>query len=323
MKKRKFSGGAIEVSRLGLGTSTWGFTGTEDDSAAQLRLFADAGGTLIETANVYGNGGSERVIGDLMSTVFTRADFVIATKAGLVPGKPPLKTDASAKRLLAELDGSLRRLQTDHVELWQVHAWDYAVPIEETLRAIDTAISSGKVIAAGVCNYCGWQTAKAATVAQFRGSAQLATLEVEYSLLQRGIEREVVPAAHEFGIDILPWAPLGRGVLTGKYASGVPAAKQGSKFFRWYVEKYATDERCAKIVHEVLLCARELAVSPAVIALSWVRDQPRVIAPLVGARTAEQLAESLKSESVELPEAIRQRLDTVSATPITYPEHRI
>ncbi|MFE5571156.1 aldo/keto reductase [Amycolatopsis japonica] len=323
MEKRKSSGGAFEVSRLGLGTSTWGFKGTEVDSAAQLRLFADAGGTLIETANVYGNGGSESVIGDLLSKVFDRADFVIATKAGLVPGKPPLKTDASAKRLLTELEGSLQRLRTDHVELWQVHAWDYAVPIAETLQAIDTAIASGKVIAAGVCNYCGWQTAKAATIQQLRGQAPLVTAEVEYSLLQRGIEREVIPAAHEFGIDILPWAPLGRGVLTGKYASGIPVAKGDSKFFRWYVEKYATDERCGKIVHEVLLCAQELAVSPVVVALSWVRDRPRVLAPLVGARTADQLAESLRSESVVLPDEIRQRLDSVSATPITYPEHRI
>jgi aryl-alcohol dehydrogenase-like predicted oxidoreductase len=323
MKKRKLSAGDIEVSRLGLGTATWGFAGTEDDSAKQLSLFADAGGTLVETANVYGNGGSETVIGRLLSKVFNREDFVLATKAGLVPGKPPLKTDASHKRLLAELEDSLRRLQTDHVELWQVHAWDYLVPVEETLRAIDDAISSGKVRAAGVCNYCGWQTAKAATVQQLRGQAPLATLEVEYSLLQRGVEREVVPAAHEFTLDLLPWAPLGRGVLTGKYASGIPAGKQESKFFRWYVEKYATDDRCAKIVHEVLQCARELAVSPAVIALSWVRDQPRVLAPLVGARTVEQLAESLASESMELPEDIRQRLDTVSATPITYPEHRI
>ncbi|WP_410604804.1 aldo/keto reductase [Amycolatopsis sp. lyj-90] len=323
MEKRKFSGGAVEVSRLGLGTSTWGRRGSEDDSAAQLRLFADAGGTLIETANVYGNGGSETMIGELLSTVFTRADFVLATKAGLVPGKPPLKTDASAERLLTELEGSLRRLRTDHVELWQVHAWDYAVPIEETLRAVDTAIFSGKAIAVGVCNYCGWQTAEAATVQQLRGQAPLATAEVEYSLLQRGIEREVVPAAHEFGIDIMPWAPLGRGVLTGKYASGIRAANRESKFFRWYVEKYATDERCATIVQEVLRCARELEVSPPAIALSWVRDRPRVVAPLVGARTAEQLAESLESESLVLPGEIRQRLDAVSEIPITYPEHRI
>ena len=313
----------IEVSRLGLGTATWGFPGTEEDSAEQLRLFADAGGNLLETANVYGNGGSEEIIGRLVSKLHRREDLVIATKAGLVPGKPPLRTDASRTRLLRELEDSLRRLQMDHVDLWQIHAWDYRVPVEETMEAIDVALTSGKVRAVGVCNYCGWQTAKAATIQQRPGNCPLTTVEVEYSLLQRGIEREVVPAAAEFDLGILPWAPLGRGVLTGKYAAGIPEAKKDSRFFRWYVEKYAADDRCAEIVGEVLRFARELAVSPVVVALSWVRDRPGVVAPLVGARTAAQLAESLASEDFALPDDVRRRLDEVSAIPISYPEHRL
>jgi aryl-alcohol dehydrogenase-like predicted oxidoreductase len=301
---------------LGLGTATWGFSGTEDDSAAQLRLFADAGGTLIETANVYGGGGSEEIIGRLFATTYRRGDFVLATKAGLLRTKPPLPTDASYATMLAELDGSLRRLQTDYVDLWQVHAWDDRVPVEETLRAFDTATASGRARATGVCNYHGWQTARAATIQQLRGHQPLATLEVEYSLVQRGIEREVVPAAEEMTLDILPWAPLGRGVLSGKYASGVPAAKRDSKFFRWYVEKYVQDDRCAGIVREVLRAAGELGVPPVAVAVSWVRDRPRVAAPLVGARSVDQLAQSLCSEGLELPDAIRHRLDTVSAAPV-------
>ncbi|MET0136178.1 MAG: aldo/keto reductase [Kibdelosporangium sp.] len=323
MRKRTLPNSGLAVSRLGLGTSTWGLPGTDDDAAAQLRLFADAGGTLIETANVYGDGGSEDVIGRQLSTVFRRADFVIATKAGLVPGKPPLRTDASCSAMLSELESSLRRLRTDYVDLWQVHAWDWRMPVEETLSAFDKAVSAGKARAVGCCNYCGWQTAKAATIQQTRGRTPLATVEVEYSLLQRGIEREVGPASAEFGLGILPWAPLGRGVLTGKYRYGIPAARRDSAFFRWYVEKYATDERRALIVDEVLRCAGELGVTPAVVALCWVRDRPGVIAPLVGARTVDQLAGSLPAELFELPEEIRARLDAVSATPITYPEHRL
>ncbi|ANN15819.1 hypothetical protein SD37_09270 [Amycolatopsis orientalis] len=322
MKKRGIPGTDIEVSRLGLGTATWGFPGTEDDSAAQMRLFADLGGTFLDTANVYGNTRSEQVIGDLLSKSFNRRDFVIATKAGLVPGRPPLRTDASHGRLLNELDDSLRRLGTEHVDLWQIHAWDYETPVEETLTAIDKAVSSGKTRAVGVCNYCGWQTAKAATTQQIRGQAALATLEVEYSLLQRGIEREVLPAAEEFDLGILPWAPLGRGVLTGKYVAGITDEKAKSNFFRGYVQKYVVNDRCSRIVLEVVECARALGVTPGSIALSWARDRPRVVAPLVGARTVDQLEESLRSESVELPVELRQRLDEVSAVPITYPEHR-
>jgi aryl-alcohol dehydrogenase-like predicted oxidoreductase len=311
------------VSRLGLGTATWGFGDTEDDSVAQLRLFADAGGTLIETANVYGNGESECVIGRALAKELRRDDFTLATKAGLVPGKPPLRTDASRARMLSELEGSLRRLRVDHVDLWLVHTWDRRVPVEETLEAIDTAMQDGKVRAAGLCNYSGWQTALAATVQQLRGAAPLSVVEVEYSLVQRGIDREVRPAARELGLGVLPWAPLGRGVLTGKYLDGVPEAKRGSRFFQWYVRDYTADPARVGIVREVVACARELGLTPVAVALAWVRDRPGVCAPLVGARTAEQLSASLSAESVELPESIRKRLDAVSAIPLGYPERSL
>lgn len=320
MRKRRLPYSDIEVSRLGLGTATWGFGDTEDDSVAQLRLFAEAGGSLIETANVYANGESECVIGRALARNLRRDDFTLATKAGLVPGKPPLRTDASKARMLSELEGSLRRLRVEHVDVWLVHAWDWQVPIEETLEAIDTAMTAGKVRAAGVCNYSGWQTARAATVQQLRGMAPLSVVEVEYSLVQRGIDREVRPAARELGLGVLPWAPLGRGVLTGKYLDGVPEAKRDSRFFQWYVRGYTADPARTAVVGEVMACARELGTTPIAVALAWVRDRPGVCAPLVGARTADQLSASLASESVDLPEAIRARLDAVSAIPLGYPE---
>jgi aryl-alcohol dehydrogenase-like predicted oxidoreductase len=322
VRRRRLPHSDIDVSRLGLGTATWGFS-DPDDSVAQLRLFADAGGTLIETANVYGNGECERIIGRTLAKDLRRDNFTLATKAGLVPGKPPLRTDASKARMLAELDGSLARLQVDHVDVWLVHAWDRQVPVEETLAAIDTAVTAGKVRVAGSCNYSGWQTARAATVQQLRGVAPLSVLEVEYSLVQRGIDREVRPAAKELGLGVLPWAPLGRGVLTGKYLDGVPEAKRDSKLFQWYVRGYTVDDARVRIVRETVECARQLSTTPAAVALAWVRDRPGVCAPLVGARTVDQLSASLASESVELPNAIRERLDAVSAIPLGYPERSL
>jgi len=322
MKQRTCTRGDVKVSRLGLGTATWGAGTSDDDAAAQLRLFADAGGTLLDTANVYGNSESEAVIGRLLAGTYSRGDFVLATKAGLVPGRHPLRTDASYARMLSELDNSLRRLGTDYVDLWQVHTWDREVPIEDTLGALDAAVSSGKARMIGICNFCGWQTATAATLQQLRGRPPLATVEVEYSLAQRGIEREVAPAAQQFGLDILPWAPLGRGVLSGKYRDGVPESRRDSTFFRWYVERYATSERLGRVIGELLACATELGQTPVAVALSWVRDRPGVLAPLVGARSAGQLADSLRSEDVELPQEIRQRLDKISAIPLSYPERQ-
>ncbi|MFD9698037.1 aldo/keto reductase [Lentzea sp. NPDC059081] len=319
MKKRVLPHTDIQVSRLGLGTATWGYGGDDEDAVAQLRAYADAGGTLVETANIYGGGESEKIIGRALSRYFRRDDFVIATKAGMVNGMPP-SADASKARMLSELDASLRSLQVDHVDLWLVHTWDSQVPVQETLSAIDAAVATGKVRAAGICNYTGWQTARAVTIQELTGATPISVTEVEYSLVQRGIDREVSRAAESLGIGVLPWAPLGRGVLTGKYLNGVPAEKHTSAFYQWYVRHYAEDAELARIVAEVADCAEELAVSPIQVSLAWVRDRPGVCAPLVGARTAGQLAESLSSEALELPTEITDRLDKVSAPRLGYPE---
>lgn len=319
MQKRLVPHTDIEVSRLGLGTSTWGF-GSEEDSVAQLLAFADAGGTLVETANVYGRGESERILGRAVAAHLNRDDIVIATKAGLVPGSKPVTVDCSKERMLSELRTSLRSLRVDHVDLWLVHTWDRRTPIEETLDAIDTAVAAGMVRAAGTCNYSGWQTAHAATIQQVRGATALSVVEVEYSLVQRGVEREVLPVAEELGIGLLPWAPLGRGVLTGKYLDGVSESRQNSRFYKWYVRGYAEDSTRTRVVQEVAACARELGRTAVEVSLAWVRDRQGVCAPLVGARTVTQLAESLTSESVQLPVEIVQRLDEVSAIPFGYPE---
>lgn len=318
-ESRRLGQSDLLVSPFGLGTSTWGTTTAHDAAASQLNAYLEAGGNLLDTADVYGDGEAERTIGRLFAAGLPREALVVATKSAgvIVDGRPT--ADASRGYLLKALDASLSRLGTDHVDLWQLHAWDKKVPIDETLEAIDTAITSGKARHAGVCNYAGWQTAVAAVRQVDKNSRPLASTQVEYSLLERGIEREVVPAAKNLGLGILPWAPLGRGVLSAKYRHGVPEERAGSRFFKWYVGRHLND-RAARIVEVVASVADELGVTPVVASLAWVRDRPGVVAPLVGARTLEQLEDSLAGADFCLPEEHRLKLDEVSRPRRGYPE---
>jgi aryl-alcohol dehydrogenase-like predicted oxidoreductase len=322
MEQRRLGGSGLHVSRIGLGTMTWGRDTDDDDASAQLKAFVDAGGTLVDTADVYVDGESERILGRLLGSVVPREDVVLATKAvGVRRTDGSRDRDASRRHLLDALDASLARLGTDHVDLWQLHAWDRRVPLEETLGALDAAVASGRTRYVGISNYCGWQTAKAATWQQaWPGRAPIVSTQVEYSLLQRGVEREVVPAALELGIGLLPWSPLGRGVLTGKYRTGTPAdSRAASPDYKMFVEPYL-DERASSVVGSVLTAADGLGVSPVAVALAWVRDRPGVAAPIVGARTAAQLMGSLDAEAIVLPDEIRDALDDVSTPARGYPE---
>jgi aryl-alcohol dehydrogenase-like predicted oxidoreductase len=323
MEQRRLGATGLWVSRLALGTMTWGRDTDDDDASSQLKAFVEAGGTLLDTADVYVEGESERVLGRLLQGVVRREDVVVATKAVSRRGQERDR-DASRRHLLAALDASLERLQTSYVDLWQLHAWDPRTPIEETLAALDTAVSSGRARYVGISNYNGWQTAKAATWQQaWPGRARIVSSQMEYSLLQRGIEREVIPAAIDLGIGILPWSPLGRGVLTGKYRSGTPADSRGaSPDYQRFVAPYL-DDRATRIVGSVMTAADGLGVSPLAVALSWVRDRPGVVAPIVGARTSAQLKGSLDADDVRLPEEIRDALDDVSAPKSGYPETSI
>jgi aryl-alcohol dehydrogenase-like predicted oxidoreductase len=319
MQRRSLGRSGLQVSRLALGTMVWGRDTDEHDARDQLRAFLDAGGTLVDTADSYGDGASERVIGQLLREVVPRADLVIATKAVSVGGAR--RYDASRRHLLAALDGSLARLGTDHVDVWQLHAFDPLTPLEETLSAVDAAVASGRVRYVGISNYTGWQTARAATWQQALPTrAPLVCTQMEYSLLQRGVEREVLPAARQLGLGLLPWSPLGRGVLTGKYRSGTPAdSRAASSHLARFVEPYLTPE-AQRVVGAVVTAAEGLGVSPVEVALAWVRDRPGVVAPVVGARTTTQLRASLASEAVTLPTEIREALDDVSEPETGYPE---
>lgn len=324
MEQRRLGDSGLTVSSIGLGTATWGRDTDEHEAADQLKAFIEAGGCLIDTADTYASGDSERVIGLLLAKSVDRADVVIATKAGgLAPGERAdgRRRDMSRRHLLQALDDSLDRLGVEHVDLWQLHGFDPSTPLDETLSALDLAVSSGRARYVGLSNYTGWQTAKAAAwQAAWPGRVPLASTQVEYSLLERGVEREVVPAALEGGMSLLPWSPLGRGVLTGKYRTGIPAdSRAASDHLAGFVEPYL-DETHSRVVHSVCTAAEGLGVSPLAVALAWVRDRPGVAAPLVGARTAAQLLGILAEVDVVLPPEIREALNDVSAPTLGYPE---
>ena len=211
----------------------------------------------------------------------------------------------------------------DHVDLWQVHGYDPHTPLEETMSALDFAVTSGRARYAGISNFSGWQTARAATwQGAWPGRAPLVCAQVEYSLLERGIEREVLPACAELGLGVLPWSPLGRGVLTGKYRHGRPAdSRAASPHFELFVARYL-DPRSSAVVESVVTAAEGLGVSPLEVALAWVRDRPGVVAPILGARTVGQLLGALQVEEMTLPEEISRALSDVSAAEFGYPERQ-
>jgi len=322
MEQRHLGRTGLRVSRIGLGTLTWGRDTDEHDAADLLKAFWEAGGTLVDTADVYGGGEAEYLLGQLIEGLVPRRDLVIATKAGSV-ADPDRRFDGSRGHLLAALDASLARLGTDYVDLWQVHGPDHETPLEETLQALDLAVSSGRARYAGVSNFCGWQLAKAATwqLAAPGGRTRLAGTQMEYSLLQRGIEREVLPAALDLGIGLLPSSPLGRGVLTGKYRDGTPTDSRGaSEHLAPFVAPYL-DDAAGRIVDAVRTAADGLATTPLQVALAWVRDRPGVAAPVIGPRNVQQLTAALSVEALSLPDEICRALDDVSAPVHHYPDH--
>jgi len=315
MQQRRLGRTGLKVSALGLGTLTWGRDTDEHEARDQLKSFVEAGGTLLDTAAGYGDGASEELVGTLLGDVVARDEVVIATKAGVSRARGTREVNVSRGHLLRTLDASLRRLGTDHVDLWQVHVWSDETPWEETLGALDHAVSTGRAAYVGVSNYSSWQVAQASAWQRaVPGRAPLASVQVEYSLLNRAVEAELVPAARSLGVGVLAWAPLGRGVLTGKYRTGTPAdSRAASPHFGNYVGSYL-EPRAAQVVEAVARAAEGLQWSPLEVALAWVRDRPGVTSAIVGARTAAQLRGSLTVDECVLPAEISAALGDVSAT---------
>lgn len=312
MERRKLGG--VSISRLGLGTMTWGRDTDENEAAQQLQYFVEAGGNLIDTAAVYGDGDAERVLGGFIGTLVKRDQLFIASKAGITFKDGMRLVNNSRNELISDLDRTLSRLNVDYLDMWQIHSWDKNTPLEETLSAMDYATSSGKARYVSVCNFNGWQLARSATLQNpIFGKAAITSAQNEYSLLNRRVEEEVIPAATALSLGFLAWSPLGRGVLTGKYRNGVPSDSRGaSPHFANFVEPYFS-ERAKQIVEAVIVAADGLGYSPLEVALSWVRDAPGVTSALIGARTGAQLRGILTVEQITLPDQVRQALNEVSS----------
>ena len=314
MEMRRAGKSALALSRLGLGTMTWGRDTDAHEAADQCKAYVEAGGNYIDTAAHYGDGDAERTIGGLIGTIFQRDEMVIGSKAGIAIVNGERTTNTSRQFLISELDRSLQRLGTDYLDIWMVQSWSSEIPLEDTLSALDYAYSSGKARYVGVSNYSGWQSARAITLQSAHSAkAPLVALQNEYSLLNRSAEAEILECAESTGVGFLAWAPLGRGVLTGKYRRGIPSdSRAAAPHFGKYVQPYLTD-RSARIVEAVSAAAEGLGYSPLEVSLAWVRDNPRVTTAVIGARTGAQLRGALASEEIVLPEQIKSVLSEVSA----------
>jgi aryl-alcohol dehydrogenase-like predicted oxidoreductase len=293
---------------------TWGRDTDEHEARDQVEHFLEHGGSLIDTADVYGEGRSEAILGRLLQE-FAGEGIVVATKAGGV-SRPDQRFDNSRRHLMSALEASLTRLGVDRIDLWQLHGWDSLTPVDETLAVVEAAIAAGKVHYVGVSNWLGWQTAYGAAHTR-RGAGGIIANQSEYSLLARGAEREVLPAAQALGLGFLAWSPLGRGVLTGKYRNGTPADSRGaSAHLRTFVAPYLTP-RDRRVVDAVCTAAEGLGVAPLDVALAWARDRAGVSSVIVGARTAAQLRGLLGGVDTTLPSEIIQVLDEISAPEAT------
>lgn len=311
MELRSLGNSGLLVSQYSLGTMTWGRDTDIHEARDQFNLYYEAGGRFIDTADVYSDGVSEEIVGEFCRE---QPDVLISSKAGSV--RTNRRRDASRGHLLNALDASLRRLRRTHIDVWHIHAWDPYTPIEETLSAAEHAIDSGKVRYLGISNYSGWQL----TSATLGSSYPIISAQMEYSLLQRGIEREVIPAALDLGIGIMAWSPLGRGVLTGKYRHGTPAdSRAATSHFSAFITPYLND-RSRAIVDAVCTAGEGLGLTPIDVALAWISARPQVASAVIGARTAAQLRVVLNSVNAALPPEIHEALDEVSAIERGYPD---
>lgn len=314
MQHRRLGQSGLSVSSLALGTMTWGHAVDLHEASEHVRAFVDEGGTLIDTAYGYGGGTAESILGTILRETVSREDVVVCTKAGISRHGDERRVDLSRRALMAQLDASLGRLGTDHVDVWLAHTWSDEAPLAETLSALEWAVTTGRARYVGVSNYAGWQSARAVSLLE-QARIPLVVNQVEYSLVCRSPESEVAPAAAALGFGLLAWSPLARGVLTGKYRRGIPSgSRAASHDFPRFAERFL-DERSARIVEGVATAAKGLEVSPAEVALAWVRDRPGVTAPIVGARTLAQLRTALASQDLVLPDEIVAALDDVSGCP--------
>lgn len=315
MKYKLLGRSGLKVSELCLGTMGFGtengWGATKEVSFGIMEAFANAGGNFLDTANVYKLGTSEKIIGEFISSR-DRDYFVLATKYSLLDNKTnPNASGNNRKNMMRSVEVSLQRLQTDFIDVFYLHIWDDLTPIDEVLRGLDDLVRQGKINYVAISDTPAWVVSKGNTIAEIMGWSQFAALQVEYSLLQRTPERELIPMAKHFGITLTPWAPLAGGALTGKYLRGdFGRIKEGSN---------RLNERSENITREVIAIADELGVQASHVALKWTMQQGFSSIPIVGATKLAQLEENLKTTDVMLTEEHMDRLDKVSEIPLGFP----
>ncbi|MFC4128347.1 aldo/keto reductase [Nocardia rhizosphaerae] len=320
MEQRTVGRSGLRVSRIGLATHTWGTHTDADEASVQLAAFTEAGGTLVDLSPGYGGGKAQRILADLLGDLVSRDELVLSGCAGVVwhgpgtgigdtvPAAPVV--DGSRRTLLAQLDRTLRELGTDHLDIWSIAAWDPYTPLDEVVATVELAISSGRTRYAGVRGFAAWQLAGLAAI------APITAIQTPYSLLARGTETDIVPAARHHGVGVIASAPLAGGILTGKYRDGVPADSRGAdEATAAEIRRRLDDERAIRVVDALVTAADGLGTSPLAVALAWIRDRPGIASMIVGARDIGQLTGVLAAETLELPRAIAAALDDVSARP--------
>lgn len=318
MQYRTLGNSGAVVSNYALGTMTFGAEASEETSHAILDDYLAAGGNFIDTADVYSNGVSEEIIGRWLARhPEARDQIVLATKGRFPMGEAPNSVGTSRRHLVRALDDSLRRLGVEQIDLYQMHAWDPITPLEETLRFLHDSVSNGKIAYYGFSNFLGWQLTKAVHLAKAHGWSAPVTLQPQYNLLVREIEREIVPASLDAKIGLLPWSPLGGGWLSGKYKRDAPpagATRLGDNPNRgmeaWQARN--DDPRTWDVIETVEKIASEHGASASQVALAWLADQPGVTSVILGARSTVQLADNLAAADLELTPEESDRLTQVS-----------
>ncbi len=318
----------LRVSPICLGAMTfgeeWGFGAPKDECGRMLDAYAERGGNFIDTANVYTGGASETILGELLSARGGdggRDRFVLATKYAMATRRgDPNSAGNQRKNVRVSLEASLRRLRTDYVDLFWVHAWDGITPIDEVMRALDDAVRAGKVLHVGVSDMPAWKVAQANAIAELRGWSPFCALQIEWSLLERTVERDLVPMARDLGLAVAPWGALGGGLLTGKYGRAAESGEKrryGKADDEW--SRLRLTERSLAVAAAVAEIARDAGLPPAKLALAWLLAQPGCTSPIIGARTATQLVENLDALAVELPADVVARLDAATRVDPGFP----
>jgi aryl-alcohol dehydrogenase-like predicted oxidoreductase len=323
MKYRLLGNSGLRVSEFALGTMTfgedWGWGAPKDEAQKVYNAFGEAGGNFIDTANVYTNGTSESLLGDFIKG--HRASVVLATKyTNAAPGTDPNAGGNHRKNMMQSIEASLKRLQTDYIDLYWVHIWDRITPVEEIMRGLDDLVRQGKVLYVGISDAPAWWIAQANTLASLRGWSPFVGLQIEYSLVERTVERELIPMAKALNLGVTAWSPLSGGVLTGKY-HGHGSSQSGRMSSDMMKEFMPDEQRTARIIKAAKTVTDQTGRSMAQVALAWLRSRPVPVIPIIGARKLSQLQDNLASIDLSLSAEQLKTLDEASRIELGFPHH--